>query len=104
MLTFAERGPLDISSTYEGAVGEVLLDKPAHILFVGYELSGRGASLRSDEKYPMKLDVLLDASALPSPVLPTSPVGMRLAAQQGSAMALWLGGSPLPIERYWKGR
>ena len=104
LLTFAERGPLDISSTYEGAVGEVLLDKPAHILFVGYELSGPGASLRSDGKYPMKLDVLLDASSLPVPELRSSPVSMRLGAQENSAMKLWLGGKPLPIERYWKGR
>ena len=101
-LEFSERGPLDVSSTYEGVVREVRFEKGVNILFVGCELSGRGATLHSDEKYPMRLEVLLDATSFPALDLKASPVSMRLEAQKKSALSLWLSDSPLPLERAWK--
>lgn len=103
-LDFSERGPLDVSSTYEGVVREVLFDKPVNILFVGCELSGPGASIRSDPKYPMRIEVLLDASALPAVSLGATPTTLRQDSQVGGAMRLWLSGEPLPVREAWATR
>ena len=103
-LDFSERGPLDVSSTYEGVAREVLFDKPVNILFVGCELSGPGASIRSDAKYPMRIEVLFDASALPAVSLGATPTTLRQDSQVGGAMRLWLSGEPLPVREAWATR
>ncbi|MFU2210717.1 glycosyltransferase family 39 protein [Solidesulfovibrio sp. C21] len=103
-LDFSERGPLDISSTYEGVLREVRFETPVHILFVGCELSGPGASIRSNAKYPMRIEVLLDAAALPSIAAEASSTTVGQRSETGEPMRLWLSGKPLPLRQVWETR
>ncbi len=104
LVEFAERGPLDISSTYEGVVGQVDFDKKPNILFVGCELSGQGATLHSDEKYTMRIEVLLDAASLPAVTVDQATTTIGQTSETGEPMTLWLTDTPLPIRQIWNTR
>ena len=103
-LDFSERGPLDEPSTFEGVLRRVEVTSPAHILFVGFELSGQGARIHSDEKYTMRIELLLDTASM-APL--EMPKGRALLGQQSDLhepMSLWLSSQPLPIADFWNSR
>lgn len=104
LVEFSERGPLDISSTYEGVVGQAMFGKKTNILFVGCELSGQGASLHSDEKYTMRIEVLLDAASLPALSVDQKEIRIEQESETKESMTLWLTDSPLPIKQIWNTR
>lgn len=104
LVEFSERGPLDISSTYEGVVGQVNFDKKPNILFVGCELSGQGASLQSDEKYTMRIEVLLDAASLPPVTVDHATTTIGQESETCEPMTIWLTDNPLPIRQIWNTR
>jgi len=101
LLDFSERSSLDMSSTYEGVAREIHFDKDVKILFVGVELSGHGATIQSDEKYTMRIELLLDAGALPLTAIDQTPVAVSQTSLANEAMRLWLGDRPLPLRKLW---
>ena len=102
LIDFSERNTQDVSSTYEGLTRETRFDRGVKVLFVGLDLSGRGARAHSDEKYTMRFEVLLDASSLPSPTIEQSPVAVSQDSESKETMSLWLDTRPIPIEQLWK--
>jgi uncharacterized membrane protein len=101
LIDFSERNTMDISSTHGGITREVRFDKDVKTLFVGIDLTGRGARAHSDEQSTMRFEVLLDAAALPRPVLDRTPVTIRQDSETGETMFLWLDTRPLAVDRLW---
>jgi 4-amino-4-deoxy-L-arabinose transferase-like glycosyltransferase len=56
--------------TYANLTRQVTLPRPGHLLYVGFSLSGDGASVNGTDTYPLRIEVDLDARRLETPAFP----------------------------------
>ena len=55
--------------TFENLVRDVSLPRPGHLLYIGFSLSGDGASVAGTDTYPLRIEVDLDARRLECPTV-----------------------------------
>ena len=55
--------------TFENLVRDVALPRPGHLLYIGFSLSGDGASVAGTDTYPLRIEVDLDARRLECPTV-----------------------------------
>ena len=81
--------------TLENLTRQVALPRPGHLLYVGFSLSGDGASVAGTDTYPLRLEVDLDARRLACPTLQEEKTTIQDDSAYPNAYRLWLFRDPL---------
>ena len=81
--------------TLENLTRDVRLSRPGYLLYVGFSLSGDGASVAGTDTYPLRVDVDLDARRLECPTLTEEMTTIQDESAYPNAYRLWLFRDPL---------
>lgn len=81
--------------TLENLTRDVRLSRPGYLLYVGFSLSGDGASVAGTDTYPLRMEVDLDARRLECPTLGEEMTAIQDESAYPNAYRLWLFRDPL---------
>lgn len=76
--------------SYENLTRQVTLSRPGHLLYIGFSLSGDGASVAGADTYPLRMEVDLDARRLECPTLVEELTTIQDESAYPNAYRLWL--------------
>lgn len=79
----------------ENLTREIRLEKPGHLLYVGFSLSGDGAKVEATDTYPLRVDVRLDARKLAPPTVRERVFTVEDTSAYPNAYRLLLSRKPL---------